>query len=210
VSKTKLQHQCRSILNKYNVNEKVSDENEESFLLDLFQQHPEWSLKQGVGVDSICIGNSDFRTRCFVLLRVDGTRTDISFQKCLSKPSKEQELRQACRMAIRPRIHVFRHAHVVYGVTRCPITGDTLTESNTHIDHYDLTFDAMFRLWMQSQDIEQAYKKLSASADNEYGRRFADPQFAEDFARFHDIHCRLRAVTKEANLSILRSRVHLP
>jgi hypothetical protein len=200
VSKARVIAQCRYILNRYPVGGKITDEDDELFLLDLFSRHPEWDQKQGVGVAALEIGQSEFRTKCFVLLRYDGSKTDISFMKCVSKPTPEQEVKQACRTAIRPTIYAFRNAHVIYGTTRCALTGEVLTRENTHIDHYDLTFDEMFRLWIKTQDLDRLVNQLAPSADNEYGYRFQDQQIIDEFIDFHDRHCQLRGVTREANL----------
>jgi hypothetical protein len=202
MSKAQLEAQCRYILNRYDVKAFVTDPDDEAFLLDLFQRHPEWEQKKGVGIDVIQIQKSEFGSRCFVLLRLDGTSTDISFQKCLRKPTKEQAIRQACRTAIRPRIYAYREANVIYGETRCAVTGEILTKKNTTIDHYDLTFDEMFRLWVSNQYIDLVYAGLAPSTDHSYGRVFADISIVEDFIRFHDDHCKLRAVTAKANSAL--------
>jgi hypothetical protein len=204
MSKARIEKQTHQILHRYGIGQHVTDEDEVLFLLDLFSQHPDWPKKKGVGVESISITQSAFKTRCFVLHRWDGSTTDISYKKCVSPPSDEQLIRQACRDALHPQIYAFRNAHVVFGVTRCPITNDVLTRENTHIDHYELTFDEMFRLWLPQWDMEDLLAGLAPACDNAYGRRFANNKIIDHFIQFHDGHCKLRAVTRKANLSLLK------
>lgn len=54
-----------------------------SFLCDLVSRHPRAAEKIGAGIDHFTIGIADYGTLCFYLHRVDGTRTDFSYLKCV-------------------------------------------------------------------------------------------------------------------------------
>lgn len=54
-----------------------------SFLCDLVSRHPRAAEKIGKGIDHFTIGVGLYGTRCFYLNRVDGSRTDFSFMKCV-------------------------------------------------------------------------------------------------------------------------------
>jgi hypothetical protein len=88
----------------------------------------------------------------------------------------------------------------------CPITGLVLVKGNVHIDHYDLTFDEMFKLWISQEEICEEYllEQIEPTLDNTFETRFKDTDLDIDFVRFHNANCKLRAVSSFANLSILR------
>lgn len=196
---------CREILNKYSLNAIVSDENDISFLLSIFKNHNEWGQKKGVGIQSISIKMSNFKNRYFQLNRFDGTYTDISFPHCINNKSKKADIIKACRNAIRSEIINYKNNSVVYGVSTCPITGDVLNIENTHIDHYDLEFNPMFKKWFKKYDEELLFSKINQTVDNSFETYFTDSLIIEDFKKFHNEHSKLRAVSKKANLSILKN-----
>lgn len=203
MNKKQKTERCREILYKYKANSIIEDDNEIQFLLSIFENHAEWHTKQGVGIKSISVAKNQFGVG-FQLNRVDGTFTDISFTRSISNPTKISEIKKACRTAIRKYIIDYRNSNVVFGVSTCPFTGEILNKENTHIDHYDLTFDAMFNLWVVKYDIDFLYLKINESEDNSVTTYFTDSEIIADFVKFHNGNSKLRAVSKTANLSILK------
>lgn len=197
---------CREILYKYNIDDIVIDEYDKDFMITIFEYHSEWDLKKGAGVLSISIMKNTFN-RCFKINRIDGTSTDISFTHCINKPSQISYVKKACRTAIRNEIVLYRNKNVVFGVSKCPFTNEVLEKDNTHIDHYDLTFDQMFNFWIINKDIGKLYLKINDTKDNCVDTYFTDRYLVNDFITFHNSKCKLRAVSKKANLSILKSRL---
>lgn len=53
------------------------------FLLELLKKHPYAGEKVGVGVKHFTVENAKGGTRCFYITRIDGSRSDFSFMKCL-------------------------------------------------------------------------------------------------------------------------------
>ena len=195
---------CKDILNKYEIGHIIKDEL--NFLISIFKNHPEWKTKRGVGGKNIFIGKDNYGHRCFYITRTDNTITDISYLKSISgkKESDIIKINKACRTAIRSEIVNFRNKNVIYGVTKCSITNEILTKNNTHIDHYDFTFDHMFKIWIASKDIKELVKCLNKDKDLTQSYYFQDKIIKNDFIKFHNKHCKLRAVTVNANLSILK------
>ena len=206
MNKKQKTEKCREILYKYLVGSIVADEEEVQFLLSIFENHSEWDAKRGVGIKSISIAKNMYN-KCFQLNRVDGSFTDISFTHSITNRSKLIDVKKACRTAIRELVVKFRDDNVVYGVSVCPITNEVLTKENTHIDHYDLTFDAMFNLWVVTHDFDYLVSKLNLTEDNSVVTCFTDADLVEDFVNFHNSKSKLRAVSIKANLSILKKNV---
>jgi hypothetical protein len=203
MNKKQKTEKCREILYKYNVNEKVALKADHEFLMEIFMNHSEWEKKLGYGIEFISIAKNKFN-RCFQLNRVDGTTTDISFTHCIKERTKLDEVKMACRSAIRNEIEKYRNGNVVYGVTKCICTGEVLTKENTHIDHYDMTFIQMFNLWVSNYDVFYLWAMVNETNDNEVETYFVCDNVKKDFVDFHNKHCKLRAVSKKANLSILK------
>ncbi len=53
------------------------------FLLDLLNKHPRKAEKIGSGVKYFTVEKAQGGTQCFYITRVDGSRSDFSFMKCL-------------------------------------------------------------------------------------------------------------------------------
>lgn len=54
-----------------------------AFLLDLLSMHPRAAEKIGVGVKHFTVEKNKGGTQSFYIIRVDGSRDDFSFGKCL-------------------------------------------------------------------------------------------------------------------------------
>jgi len=54
-----------------------------SFLCALVARHPHAAQKAGPGIRHFTVGRAVHGTRCFYLTRLDGTKTDFSYFKCL-------------------------------------------------------------------------------------------------------------------------------
>lgn len=77
-----------TILNRYVIGEKVSDDDAVE-LLALLERHDEKDEKIGVGIDYFSVNPApDYPDqRCFWITRADGSRIDFSYQHCLEKKS---------------------------------------------------------------------------------------------------------------------------
>lgn len=82
--------------------------------------------------------------------------------------------------------------------------GELLTKLNTDIDHYDLTFELMFKLWITKHDVDELHSKINETKDNSVITCFTDRLIIDDFINFHNSNSKLRAVSKNSNLSILK------
>ncbi|XP_062074186.1 DNA-directed RNA polymerase IV subunit 1 isoform X2 [Humulus lupulus] len=80
----KLESQLQSILKKYEIDERLNDL-DKSTLMFALHFHPERDLKIGVGAQDIKVAyhKEHENSRCFMLVRVDGTVEDFSYRKCI-------------------------------------------------------------------------------------------------------------------------------
>lgn len=54
-----------------------------AFLLELLKKHPGAAEKIGSGVEHFTVETAKGGTKCFYITRIDGSRSDFSFKKCL-------------------------------------------------------------------------------------------------------------------------------
>jgi hypothetical protein len=193
---------CRNILHYCKIGKYVRPE-DFNFLIEIFQNHDEWIEKRGVGISNISTILTGYKNKCFVLHRTDGTTTDISYVASIKNISKLDNIKKACRNAIYPIIQDFKK-NVKYGIDRCSISGDILTPENTHIDHYDLTFNEMFVEWLTNYNIEILYNMINKTKDNSTQTIFNNSTVERDFIEFHNNNTKLRAITKISNLSTVK------
>ena len=167
MKKKEILEKCKSILNKYEIGEYIYW-NDFDFMTDVFSKHEEWELKRGLGISDISIIKDTFGGRCFCLHRTDGSNTDISYIKSVYSNTKISDIKKACRSAIRGEIVTFRNNNVIYDDSKCAITYETLTKGNVHIDHYDLTFASMFKLWIAvfGDNITESLDEFNVSNKN--------------------------------------------
>ncbi|GMH29806.1 hypothetical protein Nepgr_031649 [Nepenthes gracilis] len=80
----KLSQTVKCILNKYAINERLSEKDELKLWMALFF-HPQRDEKIGTGAMAIKVGHHPKYqdTRCFILERTDGTVEDFSYHKCV-------------------------------------------------------------------------------------------------------------------------------
>ena len=72
----------RKILNKYPFYTKL-DLIDEEFLRCAIQNHPEYSEKVGAGIDYFEVRPAEYGTRCFWIIRCDGSSDDFSYKYCI-------------------------------------------------------------------------------------------------------------------------------
>ena len=73
----------RTILYRYRLGERVS-EADAADLSNLLQLHTESEQKFGGGIDHFEIMDGGYGTRCFKLVRTDGSSDDFSFGHCIT------------------------------------------------------------------------------------------------------------------------------
>lgn len=207
MNKSKLKLKAKAILNDNPIGYVFTpDQADYNFLLRIFQGHPEYMIKTKVGIRSIHIGiGGEFKTRCFIITRLDGSVTDISYIRSIDgATTKISDIKCACRSAIDSIIIAFRKS-IAFGFDTCPFTGAVLLPENTHIDHYDLTFNEVVEKWLKTENIDVIHSLLNDSTkDNETKIYFTSDALVKDFIQYHNENTHLRAVSKTANLSILK------
>lgn len=74
---------CKAMLSKYRPDDWVSD-SDAQFLTELLKRHPDSSDRVGNGVHHFEVMRADFNTKCFAVVRRDGSRIDFSYKVCVT------------------------------------------------------------------------------------------------------------------------------
>lgn len=98
----------KTILNKYQINTPV-DKPDLEFISELLKRHPEYETKVGSGIKEIVIKLDGYwvKTRCFYIVRTDGTYTDFSYGNCIDNDTSREPFKmfnQSARSAVKDQI----------------------------------------------------------------------------------------------------------
>jgi hypothetical protein len=132
---------------------------DEQFLRDLVELHPNKSEKIGVGIDRfevrLILGQYGFWIK-----RVDGSYMDFSFYSCLNMKTKEKDkVINAMRKAISNQTFPIRE-NAINMKLRCPISGEVLTSVNCHVDHEFPKFIEIANSFAKPKEDTNAYRLL--------------------------------------------------
>lgn len=204
ISKKETLNKCKEILNKYEYKGSVSDAlNEEDFfyMRQIIKNHPDYIEKRGVGIACMFVGKAPSKdTKCFYVLRHDGTSVDFSYIKCVNKPvSKITLFSKVLRDVVKNQIEEYRQGYIKNNGKFSEISGNKVLGSG-HIDHYgELNFNGIVKLFIDTYGINISNISYIKKPDTVI---FTDEHknIAFDFYDFHKQKAKLRFVAPSENL----------
>jgi hypothetical protein len=177
---------------------------EDTFIRDLIALHPATEDKIGCGIDHIEIRpDPDYgTTRCFHIIRPDGSSTDVSYQKCIDGEKYRQLFRPALRTAIQHQIQQFKQVQFAIGPQRCPFTNELLTLETCHVDHLSpMTFETLVTEWLKLSGLGEVDVQITGREDNSSTRFMTNANQIDSWTAYHRQHARLRLLSQRGNLS---------
>ena len=177
---------CNSLKHSFN------DAYEE--LMKLFENHSEYPEKVDNVVD-ISIVHNKLNKNYFELqlIKNDGTTDDISYIKCIQKPSKDSNLKSAMRYAIVDQILEFKN--------NCNELICEICQSDyiIQIDHIIL-FKQLYNDFLKQNTL-----RIPTTFDNTYyhSAKFkdVDKEFETSWSKYHKEHAILRCLCNKCNQS---------
>lgn len=198
-SKSKIADYVKSILKRYSSGRSLSKD-DESFISLLLENHPNKGEKIGCGIERIEVRLNPPKYKGFWIVRKDGTQVDFSYIACLKGSSKKGECRSVARNEVKSFVIEFKQRFFEDDeVKLCPITGEEISFSNSHVHHSGKSFDELFTEFFGKLDIG-TIKIVDSGAIN---KLFANRKLAKAWCEFHNSHAELQIVSIIANLSIL-------
>jgi len=181
-----------------------------SVLRELIEFHPDAERKIGDGIVGITVrtlyvGPGKGMGRSFFIERLDGTRVDFSFHKCLSEISgtgfREREVKNKLRAMVAADIAAYRSE--LPDVTECALTGRSIRRDVAHIDHaYPWTFSKMIERFLVQERLTWTTFPIGPSGDAWIGRIVTDAGVAHRWRETHRFRSHLRPVDPDVNSKV--------
>jgi len=197
----------RDIRDRYKDGERIALE-DDGYLRDLIAIHPEAEMKLGSGISHFSVErDAEFgTTRHFVIHRIDGSKTDVSFHSAIDGRNERRDRLEALRRAIEQQILDFRtSAFASCDTLTCPFRGVAITETSYHIDHEPpKTFVTLVKQWLNAEGLRLADLQITPPADNQIVTEMTDCTQLQSWLEFHREHAKLRLLSPLGNLSDAR------
>lgn len=203
-TKTEAKSHARDIMARYQEGQRITGL-DDLFLRDLVAIHPEAVRKIGGGIDHFTTQLDPVwrNSRHFVIVRSDGSSTDVSFHICIDGSNDRRDVFHGLRHAVADQVIAFQRLALGGDLMPiCPFTAEVLTIANAHVDHEPPdTFLALATRWMHSAGLKVEDIPLVDNADNQWVRTMRDANQIASWAGFHRENARLRIISRPANLS---------
>jgi hypothetical protein len=193
----------KNILNSYEPKQSV---NEIDFkdLVGLIENRPDKNEKIGCGIEKIQVIEVRYKTKCFELIRTDGSTEVFSYLNCINGKSKPlTKFSKTCRETISEDL---RNVKLTYfkkfsskGEVKCQETGELCKWEELNVDHRQPnTFSVIVDRFIEVYKIDINVVQYSEIIDGVY--HFTDIELAENFKKYHRDKANLRLVKKGKNL----------
>lgn len=194
----------KMILNSYEIGEELKKKDFKD-IYSLFETHPRFTEKLGVGLKTIKIGIiKKYNVKSFELIRKDNSSDFFSYTKRIKSPKKDfTKFSEACRQAVQEDLRNTKLAyfkkHSKKGQVKCQETGELLKWEELNIDHRQPnTFSVIVDRFIELKKID--ITKIEYLIIDNVIREFADKQLINDFKQYHKEKANLRIVNKKLNL----------
>lgn len=194
----------RNIRDTYSNGETICAEDQEQ-LLNMVYAHHQAQTKVGCGISHFTVetdcefGNS----RHFMIHRIDGSQTDVSFLTAIDGPNKRRDKYSALRHAVIDQIKEFRSSvFSSVDTVRCPLRNTEITLYTCHVDHISpFTFVNLVDQWMNESCISLDKIEITPSSDNQIIAVMTNENQIKCWQKFHRTHAQLRVLSALGNLS---------
>ena len=194
-------------MNRYELNERLKRVDRDA-IIELLSRHPEKDQKIGCGVRRIEIRKTEYGSRGFQIIRLDGTETDFSYLRCITgkAPSVQQEVCRAFREAIKDDIIDAKERFFLLksknGSAPCAVSGKFILFDEGHVDHKPpMTFEVIVDTFLAGRKISYSDVPITTGADNQVCPKLTDLKLERRFRNYHKRVARLSFIHKSINLS---------
>jgi Protein of unknown function (DUF3223) len=197
-TKSDVQAELRRILYAVPVGEAVGEE-DGSLIADLLHdgRHPETLEKIGVGIDHIEVRAANYSTRCFWIVRKDGTDSDFSIKAALNgEPSAKSRVAAALREEIHDEITLFRKEQS--DMVNCAICGSSTSRDSAFVTYVGPSFDVLTTHFVERYG---GWSAIAEEAAGPYGRRLVDLDVAAEWHKYHRESAELALAHPKCNLA---------
>ena len=197
--------EARRRINKYEAGASLCSD-DELFFASLFTLHHEYELKKGAGIEHIQVEQDFHHNRCLYIHRIDGSKIDCSWVKCIQPASQKTIVAMAFRRTVKEIIIAFKDAQLKV-VKVCPELGTTLTYKNSHVSYQSPSFDTLFNNFLKHHQLgfEAVGLTNPTPEDSDQRGMLSDQVLSDNWCQYHKKHANLRLLSEKANLRRLKS-----
>ena len=194
----------KEILNSYEPTDIVT-ETDFKDLVGLLEIRPDKDEKIGCGIEAIRVIEVRYKTKCFELIRKNGSKEVFSYRNCINGTSKPlTKFSKTCRETIAEDLRnvklAFFKKFSSKGQVKCQETGELCRWEELNIDHRQPnTFSIIVDRFIEVNRIDINTVEYIEVMDGVY--RFTDSALAENFRKYHKDKANLRLVMKGKNLA---------
>jgi Protein of unknown function (DUF3223) len=199
----------KEMLGRYEIGSRVGDVDSLD-LASLLERHPEYSQKVGCGVGHFEVMiDKEHGTKCFRIVRTDGTGTDFSYIWSIKQaaPSRKLQVSQAFRRLV--RIDLYRRRDQFFfehkgadGRVTCAVTKERITVDEGHMDHRaPMTFEVIVTTFLEGRGLSLDEVPITSGQDEQVSAEITDKVLADAFANYHAKIARLDFVKQKINLA---------
>ena len=193
----------KDILNSY---EPIQTVNENDFkdLVGLIENRPDKDEKIGCGIEKIQVIEVRYKTKCFELIRTDGSSEVFSYRNCINgKSNPLAKFSKTCRETISEDLRNVKLAYFKKfsskGEVKCQETGELCKWEELNVDHRQPnTFSVIVDRFIEVQKIDINTVEYTEIMDGVY--HFTDIELTDSFKKYHREKANLRLVKKTKNL----------
>jgi|SRR5579871_2199821 len=170
-------------------------EPEHSFLMEMVKRHPEGKKKIGPGVRAFRVTTSEYKNRCFEVIRVDGTETDFSYTKCVVEPTPLTEFTKALRKAVERQIWEAKEKVFLWDeVIACPFSGERMTREQAVVEYEEPnSFEWIAEEFCIVEKLDK--NALPMGPGPEGGQVLTDPALEARWQAFHEAKAKFRVMS---------------
>jgi hypothetical protein len=193
----------KDILNSYEPTQIVI-EKDFNDLVGLIEIRPDKVDKIGCGIEKIQVIEVRYKTKCFKLIRMDGSTEVFSYRNCINGQSKPlTKFSKTCRETISEDLRnvklTYFKKHSSKGKVKCQETGELCKWEELNVDHRQPhTFSVIVDRFIEVHRIDISNIQYTEIMDGVY--HFTDVEIAEKFKNYHRDKANLRLVKKGKNL----------
>lgn len=164
------------------------------FLMEMLARHPEAKKKIGPGVKAFRVTTSEFKNRCFEVIRVDGTETDFSYLKCVTEKTAWSEFTHALRESVKQQIweakeRVFLWDEVI------TLSGEQVTREQTRVEYLSPdTFEWLSEEFSLTEKLDRNNLPLGPSPAG--GKVLVDPALEARWQAFHEKRAKFEVLSE--------------
>jgi hypothetical protein len=195
--------ELRRILNDAPIGEALTGD-DGALIADLIYdgRHPETIEKIGVGIDHIEVRPASYHTRCFWIVRRDGSDVDFSMKTAVNgQPSAKARVSAALREEVRDEVEQYRQSQPES--VDCALCGSATSPEAAYVTYVDPTFDEIATRFV---DNNGGWQTIAEERVGPYGRQLSNRVLAADWNLHHRAHARFSLAHPLCNLSRPRNR----